>query len=371
MPVNGIGSPSTPRTTSTTSTSNTTPTTGPTPQAPVTNQGWQAGTGNNRPLDLSLPKNTSVSSADLAATAPNPVRSGLEASLATFSNRVEVALNHDAMSIARGRTPVREGDTLTAQQQTDLRNAASDFIGDIPIGALNPDLAAGIQRRLQDAGINTRDISGTKLKDLGNIGGDIAKDLVKDLKSNSPTAFYSLAATLAAGAGVAAWTGGSAKLASLGIKPEIKQGFFDDQLQVKLRGNWDAHFKNFNVTGTVSGKVDLPNDMGRITGSVTANSATGFDNARVQYDFNRPNLNLSAYATANRDGMQDVGGSVVYRHNDNLTLSGGVNHNFQTDRTTATAEASYRVRDNVDFALSASHDSRGDSRIGAGVRIRF
>jgi hypothetical protein len=371
MPVNGIGSPSTPRTTSTTSTSNTPATTGPTPQAPVANTGWTPGTNApQRPLDLSLPRNVAVSEADLAATAPNPVRTQLESSLNSFTNRVEVALNHDAMSIARGRTPVREGDTLTAQQQTDLRNATTDFIKDIPIGALNPDLAAGIQSKLAAAGIDTRDISGTKLKDLGNIGGDIAKDLIKDLKQDSPTAYYSLAATLAAGAGVAAWTGGSAKLASLGIKPEIKQGFFDDQLQVKLRGNWDAHFKNFNVTGTVSGKVDM-GTAGTLTGSVTANSATGFDNARVQYDLNRPNLNLSAYATANRYGMQDVGGNVTYRPSDNLSLSAGVNHNFQTDRTTASAEAAYRVNNNVDFALSASHDSAGDSRIGAGVRIRF
>ena len=80
-----------------------------------------------------------------------------------------------------------------------------------------------------------------------------------------------------------------------------------------------------------------------ISGSVTANSANGFDNARVQYDFNRPNLNLSAYATANRDGLQDVGGNVNYRASENLNLSAGVNHNFQTDRTTATAEASWKV----------------------------
>ena len=69
--------------------------------------------------------------------------------------------------------------------------------------------------------------------------------------------------------------------------------------------------------------------------------------------------------------MESVGGSVVYRPNDNLTLSAGVNHNFQTDHTTASAEAAWKVNKDVDFALSASHDSQGDSRIGAGVRIRF
>ena len=33
-------------------------------------------------------------------------------------------------------------------------------------------------------------------------------------------------------AGIAAWTGGSAKLERLGIRPEVKSKFFDDQLEV-------------------------------------------------------------------------------------------------------------------------------------------
>jgi len=369
MPVNGIGSPSTRTITPSTSTTSTDSTAATTPQAPVANQGWQAGTNTQRPLNLNVPPPT-VSAADLAATAPNPVRQSIEASLNTFNSRIETTLHYDAMSMARGATPTREGDPLTAQQNTELQNAASDFVRDIPIGAFSPQMAATIQARLAGAGINTRDIASTKLKDLGSIGGDIAKDLLKDMKSDSPTAYYSLAAGLAVAAGVEAYTGGSAKLARMGIKPEIKQGFFDDQLQVKLRGNWDAHFQNFNVSGTVSGRVNM-GDAGTLTGSVSANSATGFEGARVQYDLNRANLNLSAYGTANAQGLESVGGSVVYRPNDNLTLSGGINHNFQTDRTTANAEAAWRVNNNVDFALSASHDSAGESRVGAGVRIRF
>jgi hypothetical protein len=208
------------------------------------------------------------------------------------------------------------------------------------------------------------------LGDLGSIGGDIAKDLVKDLKRESPAAYYGLAGGLAVAAGVVAWKDGSAKLASLGIKPEVKQKFFDDKLEVKLRGDWEAHFKNFKATATVTGHHDF-GSAGRVSGSVTANSQTGFESARVQYDFDRPNLNLSAYATANTNGMESVGGSVVYRHSDDFRLSAGVNHNFQTDHTTATAEAAWKVRENVDFALSASHDSRGESRVGAGLRIRF
>ena len=368
MPVNGVGSPST-RVVSTTTNTQQPSTVGPTPPPSNTQAGWSAGNNNQRPLDLSLPKHIS-SDADIRASLPNPVRTQLEAALNTYTSKVETTLGHDAMSMARGKPAVREGDTLTSAQQTELQNSSTDFLTSIPLGALSPEVASGIQSKLEAAGINTRDIASTRLGDLGSIGGDIAKDLVKDLKASSPTAYYSLAGGLAAAAGFAAWSGGSSKLQSLGIKPEYKTKLFDDHLQLKIGAEWDAHFKNLKGTATVTGQMDL-GDAGRISGSVTANSANGFDNARVQYDFNRPNLNLSAYATANRDGLQDVGGNVNYRASDNLNLSAGVNHNFQTDRTTATAEASWKVNKDVDFALSASHDSAGDSRIGAGVRIRF
>lgn len=368
MPVNGIGSPSrVSGPTSTTSTSDAKPaaTVEPTPA----NTGWTAGTPTRPPLDLSLPR-PAVSAADIQATLPNPVRASLEQSLSTFHSALESALGHDAMSIARGRTPVREGDVLTDAQQSELQDATVDFLRDIPIGALDPAMAAAVQSRLAAAGIDTRDIASTKLKHVGKIGQDIAKDLIKDLKRDSPAAYYSVAAGLAAAIGAVGYTQGSAKLASLGIKPEVKTKLFDDQLEVKLRGNWDAHFKNFSATATVTGRVDL-GDAGRLSASVAANSATGFDSARVQYDFDRPNLNLSAYGTANRNGLETIGGRVEYRPSDDLRLSASAERNFQTNTTTATGEVAWRVRDNVDFALSASHDSRGDSRIGAGVRISF
>ena len=366
MPVNGIGSPSTPRVTGPTNAEPKAAVTGPAPQ-PAT--GWSAGNNGGRALDLSVPAHV-VSDADVRATLPNPVRAQLESALSTYTAKIETTLGHDAMSMARGRVPVREGDTLSEAQLTELQKASTDFVSDLPIGALSPELASAITSKLQAAGIDTRDVASTRLKDLGKIGGDIAKDLVKDLKQSSPGAYYALAGGLAAAAGVVAWQGGSAKLASLGIKPELKSKFFDDKLEVKLRGDWGSHFKNFKTTATVTGRMDL-GDAGRLSASVSANSATGFDNARVQYDFTRPNLNLSAYGTANSQGLESVGANGSWRPNDNFALSGGVNHNFQTDRTTANAEAAWRVNNNVDFALSASHDSQGDSRVGAGVRIRF
>lgn len=356
--------PSTGDVSSTTSTTPTAPTTAT--EAPQ-QTGWSAGTGPRGSVNANV-STPAPSAADVQATLPNPVRTAVNANIDRLTSRLEQTLGHDAMSMARGRMPVREGDVLTDAQQSELKNAATDFIKDMPIGALSPEIAGAIQERLAANGVQVRDIASTKLGDLGNIGGDIAKDLLKDLKSDSPAAFYGLAAGAAAAAGYVAWTGGSEKLQRLGIKPEIKQKFFDDKLEVKLRGEWQAHFKDFKPS--VSATYTQTIDNWRLSGSISADS-TGFNRAGLAAAYNSDTLSANAYVNANRNGLENVGGSVVYRPNDDFRLSAGIDHNFQTNRTTANAEATWKVRDNVDFALSASHDSAGDSRVGAGVRIRF
>jgi hypothetical protein len=311
-----------------------------------------------------------VSAADLAATAPSPVRASMQTAIDRFTGRVEASLNQDAMSIARGKTPVKEGDPLSDAQRTELGNAANDFVRDLPIGAFSPEVAADIQRQLDAAGATPRDVASARLGDLGPIGRDIAKGLLANLRTESPTSYYSLAATAAAAIAYTGWDGGSAKLERLGIKPEVSTSFLDDHLELKLKGNWQSHFKDFSATATVTGKLDL-GDAGRLSGSVSANSATGFQDARVDYSVSRDTWNLSTYATANREGLQSLGGTAAWNPSDNLRLSATVDHNFQTDRTTATAEAAYKVNDNVDLALSGSVDSAGESRVGAGLRISF
>jgi hypothetical protein len=304
------------------------------------NRGWTGGPSTRGAVDPSITA-PGANPSDIQASLPNPVRTAINANIDRFNSRIETALGHDAMSMARGRTPVREGDPLSQGQLDELQNAASDFLSGMPVGALSPEVASAIEDKLRANGVHVRDISSTRLGDLGKVGGDIVKDLLKDLKQGSPAAFYGLAGAAALAAGHAAWTGGSAKLQSLGIKPEIKQKFFDGQLEVKLRGDWQAHFKDFKPS------------------------------VGVTYNYNSQDFRLSTSVTANTSGLNTVGGSVVYQPHDNFRLSAGVEHNFQTDRTTASAEAAWRVRNDVDFALSASHDSRGDSRVGVGVRIRF
>lgn len=366
-----VSGPSGPRplpgTGSVSSTTPTAPTAPTTPTEAPQSTGWAAGTGSRGTVNPNVAP-PPPSAADVQATLPNPVRQAVNANIDRLNARIETALGHDAMSMARGRMPVREGDVLTDAQQTELKNASIDFMKDMPIGALSPEIAGAVQERLSAAGIQVRDINSTKLGDLGNIGGDIAKDLLKDLKQDSPAAYYGLAAGAAVAAGYAAYSGGSQKLQSLGIKPEIKQKFFDDKLEVKLRGDWQSHFKDFKVSGSATYTQQI--DNWKLSGSISADS-TGLTGAGLRAQYDTSTLSANAYVNANRNGLENVGGSVVYRPNDNFRLSAGVDHNFQTNRTTANAEAAWKVRDNVDFALSASHDSRGDSRIGAGLRISW
>ncbi len=298
------------------------------------------------------------------------MQASLNQAIDRYTSRVQTQLHHDAMSLARGEQPFRNGDALSATQQDELKKASVDFVKDLPIGALSPQLAAAVKAKLKAANIEVRDLASTKLGDLGDIGGDIAKDLVKDLKSDSPAVFYGLAAGAAVAAGYVAWSKGSEGLSKLGIKPEVKQSFFDGQLSLKLGADWQAHFKDFKATATVAGNVNL-GDYGRLTGSVTANSATGIDNAAITYNLDRPNWNLSATAAFNSQGLESATGRANWNVNENLRLSAGVDHNFQTNSTSAFGEAAWRVNRDVDLAISARRDTNGNSYVGAGLNIRF
>jgi hypothetical protein len=337
----------------------------------VTADGWKAGAGAGAPrqVDAGLTPRAPTAQ-ELAATRPDPGRKASQAAVDRFSARVEQTLNHDAMSVARGRTPVREGDPLTAEQQRQLTDASVDLVKQMPLGTLSPQLATGLQAALDAHHLQLKgDLASTRLGDLGQAGGDIAKDLVQNLRQDSPTAFYSLAAGAAAAIGYEAYAGGTPKLARLGIKPEAGTSLFGNHLELKVGAEWGAHFSQLAATGTLKANVAVGG--GTLSGSVTGGTRTGLEGARVQYDRSTEAFNLSGHVTANARGLETAGGSASYRPNEDFSLSVAAERNFQTGRTTAQAEAAWKVDRNVDFALSASHDSAGDSRVGVGVRVGF
>ncbi|MBM4379740.1 MAG: hypothetical protein FJ086_10635, partial [Deltaproteobacteria bacterium] len=55
----------------------------------------------------------------------------VKTALDALDGRVRTLLHHDALSLARGHTPVREGDPLTPEQQDALEEAAKDFFLDL------------------------------------------------------------------------------------------------------------------------------------------------------------------------------------------------------------------------------------------------
>ncbi|MEN9800122.1 MAG: hypothetical protein RL653_3819 [Pseudomonadota bacterium] len=298
-----------------------------------------------------------------AASAPwaPKVRTALD----VLDGRVRTALHHDALSLARGLQPVREGDPLTPAQQDALEDAAKDFFLELPLGALNPAVAEAIAEQLRGADLGGRDPHALSLKDLGRVGRDLAKAWARELREEKPAAYYGLMVATYAGVGYAY---GSEGLERLGIKPEFKVKIFGDKLALKVRGQWEEQFRDATFTGALSSRFDLGNGSS-ISGEARLGSS-GVTGGTVRYDYGRPDLNLSANADFDSRGVSSVGGTVNWRRDD-LSLSAGARYDLREDRLSANAEATWKVRENVDFALSASHDNRGETRIGAGLRIIF
>ena len=274
-------------------------------------------------------------------------------------------LHHDALSLARGETPVREGEPLTAAQQDALEAAVRDFFLDLPISALNRGVGSSLGAALQGTDLRGRDPNAVTLRELGQAGRDVARAWARDLREERPAAYYGMMVATYAGVGYAY---GSDGLEQLGIKPEFKVKLFGEKLALRVRGQWEDQFRDASFTGALSSRFDLGN--GHAVSGEARFDVTGLSGGNARYDYHRPDLHLSANADFDARGVTGVGGRVTYRR-DNLSLSAGARYELRDDRLTANAEAAWKVRENVDFALSASHDNRGETRIGAGLRIIF
>lgn len=110
-------------------------------------------------------------------------------------------------------------------------------------------------------------------KGLSQAGKDILdekfKPLVKDFRKEHKAAFYSLAALGAVGVGALGYAEGSDALRKLGIKPKLKQKFFDSRLRATIEADWgkklsdpsgkvglEAHTQDQRLSLIASAKVD-------------------------------------------------------------------------------------------------------------------
>lgn len=327
-----------------------------------------------KPLNLSLP--SLGAELEPRAILTPAARDAMKAAVDAYTARLEAMVLPSAMTLARG-APAKLTGGLTAEQEAEFRAATTDFIEHVPLSVFSPEIAARVQKSLEREGVKVPDLQLTQVGQLGSVARTIASDVAKEylagLKRDSPAAYYGLAASAAAAIGYVAWEKGSARLSELGIKPELHKSFFNSKLEVRVGAEWLAHFEETKLTGTLVVRTPLGKDgkAGSLAASVTANSRTGLDNARLDYAFTRPALNGAAYVTSNSNGVELVGASVTRVPNKNLNLTARAEHNLVNGNTTATAEVAWHASKNVDVAASASTDSNHQTRVGVGVKVKF
>lgn len=312
----------------------------------------------------------------LSSTIPSPTDKKLDAVLSTFQSRIEETLHHDAMSMARGQTPWRNGDPISSEQKSALTDATKDFVKDIPLGALAPGVLSDVERQLSARGIHIDNLADKSLSEVGKVAGDIAgnkaKELVNDFKEASPVAFYGLLGGAAVAVGAYGYAKGSGALEKLGIKPELKTGFFNDHVTARVHAAWDPGFKNATFGGNVRGHLDVTS---RVNVSAEANfDANRFVDLRLASTIKLSNVDRFVLDAGmnHRGNVTSMSGRYDMLDTDRgLTLSAGASHDFITKSTSADVSLRYQPNANLDFALSGQSDFKGNTQVGVGLRWRF
>lgn len=331
---------------------------------PVDTKTWTP-TAQAKTVDPTIPAHV-PNAADVAATAPNPIRTAMQANIDTLNGAVERALGHDAMSLARGQRPYRNGDPITDAQRSALQDATTTFFKETPIAAFAPGLVEDLTKTLARRGLSMPNGPMTRLGDLDDIGRSLARNYAEQFRDESPAAFYGLVASAALSIG---YEGGSEKLRALGIKPDLKKSFFDGKLKLRLAPQFAPRFRDPSVDLSATYAHQI-NDNWRLSGTIHANHS-GLTSAAMQATYTTLSTAAAFGVTADHDGLLAARAAVSYSPHPNFNLSGFVDQNFRTGRTQAGAEAAWKLDRNIDFAISGTHDSQGDSRIGAGLRIRW
>jgi hypothetical protein len=366
MPVNGPTGPSNagpPRPTTTTETED--PTQLPTTQV--------INTEDTSALPSWMPNRTRAPRTEVDASVPITSDTVMQAAIDRFKVRFDSILHVDAMSLARGHQPFREGDTLTDQQQKDLMRATTDLLKDTPVSKLSPDLQSAVEGALRSRGIH-RDLATTRLGDLGDAGEDLAKSFAAGLKSDKPGVYYGIGASAAAVLGYAAWEGGSDAMRRLGVKPEVKTKLFNDHLRVGAGADFDPHFAN--PRARLLANLDFPGQgIGRPDFRLGADArlTTGgeIETLTTSASMSTEHFSATAGATLRGNQVDTIAAAFSYTPTSSFALSGGAMWYEPDRRLTVGAEAAWRLSRDVSVGVSASHDNQGDSRVGVGARIAF
>jgi hypothetical protein len=330
-----------------------------------------------------------------------------KAAFDAFDVRLTQILQRDAGSLAQGLAPIDNGASLNAVKMKELEHALGDLVKELPVSVLSSDARSAVER------IVGRSIEGKRLGELGDVGSDAARDLVKRLRSESPKTFWSLAGTAAAAAVAVGYTQGTDGLEKLGIKPELSTKVFDG-VKLKLGLEAQAKLKDPRVSLGVEGSHTFDGGTvlkGGISAQVHAKSVVSAElngnivsggfvvDGAVRLDGNgkpfdaRLSVAQSFGHTISGGGNAILFGGGQWSNGTNgtveqgiVTLGAGATHGRWTTSVTGTWDLhndrfsstlatgrTYDVntKNDLDVQVRATHDSQGATRVGVGVTLRF
>jgi hypothetical protein len=291
-----------------------------------------------------------------------------------FSTRLTQILHQDAASLAWGHTPIRAGDPLSATQQDQVQKAFTDLIQELPVGAFGARFEHALEGVTGALGSDA-DLSTVRLKDLGRVGGDAAKEMLDELRRDSPTTFWSLASVAAAGAVALGYSEGTDALRDLGIRPEISTKLFDG---VKLRVGVEAgpKFSDPAYTLGLSGNHTFDNGTVLRGGIQTRLHQGEFDQTRLTSSISTTGgFNAAGELTLGQDFKPEMARLSASQQFDRWHVGADTTYSFENDRFTSSLSAGrtfdINTRGDLDVQIRGSHDSHGQSFIGIGATFRW
>jgi hypothetical protein len=304
----------------------------------------------------------------------------VQRALDQFTAAMTHTLRMDAYGAALGG-PLDPARGLTDAEQSAVKKALTNLLREMPIGALAPEMTDALGELMRGRGMSTAGLESKRLRDLGDIGGDAVKQMVENLKDEKPAVFYGLAAGLATAVGAVAYTQGTD---AIGIKPEFKTKFFNDQFIAKVRAEWGPKFADPKITtrlehhGTLNiGDTPFSTTLG--VGVVAQGKtfkdleATGLELSGSMYGVlnNGGQLAISGHAIGSAgNGLEQVTLSGAYL-NAPWTAGASVSYFAQEERTVGQLSVGYKPQKNVEWALVGTMDSKGEKYVGVGLKVGF
>jgi hypothetical protein len=152
----------------------------------------------------------------------------------------------------------------------------------------------------------------------------------------------------------------------VGLRPEIRSQVFDPRFHLRLGTDFDPHLRN--ITGHVQGDFNLPNFA--LSAGANIDRHGNISEATVAGAVRSGPLSAGVEATEKYNKFDSATARLLYQKPD-FALSAGTLYNAQTRNVAGGVEAEWRPKKDLNFALSATRDTRGTSFVGVGMTYRW